>query len=246
LSGVARTTLAVFQHEAATGLGRLGDLLRGLGVAYDLVWTTDAYLPDPQDYDGVLALGGSLGANDSRLQPARRWIREAVGSEIPYLGICLGGQLLASALGAHVGRGGAEVGMHSIFVTDAGGHDHLFRGLPRRVDVFGFHGDSFALPRGAVPLAGSLASTYQAFRYGASAYGLQFHPEVRAVDLGRWRHVRGYRQLLGESGREWSDLTAELGAAAGTLDELAAHLLERWVSVIADVSEARSHPTVAA
>jgi len=240
------TTIAVLQHEPATGLGRFADVLARLGVCHEVVWTTHRPLPDLRDFDGVLVLGGSFTVRDLRLRPAQRWIRDAVDNDVPYLGICLGGQLLARALGARVERGGAEVGVHSVFLTEAAGRDPLFRGLPRRLDVFGFHGEAFALPRGAVPLAGSLACTYQAFRYGESAYGLQFHAEVRAGELARWRHVGGYRRLLTESGREWSDLTSELDVAAGTLDELAGHLLERWVSVIADVSALRPHAAVSA
>jgi GMP synthase (glutamine-hydrolysing) len=239
-------TLAVLQHEPATGLGRFADVLAGLGVGHEVVWTTHQPLPDLRDFDGVLVLGGSLAASDLRLRPARRWIRDAVGSDVPYLGICLGGQLLASALGARVRRGGSEVGVHSIFLTEAGGRDALFRGLPRRLDVFGFHGDGFALPPGGVPLAGSLACTYQAFRYGATAYGLQFHPEIRAGDLARWRHVASYRRLLAENGREWDEVTSELEAATGTLDELAEHLLERWIHVIRAGTATQIHTAVPA
>jgi GMP synthase (glutamine-hydrolysing) len=224
--------LAVLQHEPATGLGRFADLLARFGVGHEVVWTTHRPLPDLQDYDGVLVLGGSLAASDPRLRLARRWIRDAVSTGVPYLGLCLGGQLLASALGAHVRRGRAEVGIHGIFLTEAGGRDPLFHGLPRRLDVFGFHGDGFALPRGGVPLAGSLACSYQAFRYGAVAYGLQFHPEIRAGDLARWRNVASYRCLLAESGREWDDVTSELEAATGALDGLAVHLLERWLALV--------------
>lgn len=223
--------LAVLQHEPATGLGRFADLFARLGVGHEVVWTTHRPLPDLRDYDGVLVLGGSLVAGDPRLRLARHWIRDAVSIGVPYLGICLGGQLLASALGAHVRRGRPEVGIHDIFLTEAGGLDPLFRGLPHRLDVFGFHGDGFALPRGGVPLAGSLACTYQAFRYGA-AYGLQFHPEIRAGDLARWRKVASYRRLLADSGREWDEVTSELEAATGALDGLAVHLLERWLDVI--------------
>jgi GMP synthase (glutamine-hydrolysing) len=239
------TTIAVLQHEPATGLGRFADVLARLGVCHEIVWTTHRPLPDLRDFDGAFVLGGSLAVRDLRLQPARRWIRDAVDNHVPYLGVCLGGQLLASALGARVRRGGAEVGVHSIFLTEAAGCDPLFRGLPRRLDVFGFHGEAFALPRGAVPLAGSPACTYQAFRYGASAYGLQFHPEVRARDLDRWRHVACYRRLLAESGREWSELTSEL-EAAGTLDDLAADLLEHWVHLVRADTAAQARTAVPA
>jgi GMP synthase-like glutamine amidotransferase len=224
--------LAVLRHEDSTGLGRLGDQFERHGVDHDVIWTTRGRLPEPYEFDGAVVLGGSISANDAALAPARAWVREAVLNGVPYLGVCLGGQLLASALGARVRSGSAEVGIHDIFLTDAAGRDPLFSGLPRRLEVFGFHGESFALPRGAVPLAGSLACTFQAFRYAGRAYGLQFHPEVRAADLTRWREASGYRDLVARSGRSLADLHGELDAAAAELDRLTAHLCERWLTLV--------------
>lgn len=231
--------LAVLQHELETGLGRFADLLDDLAVDVELVPATRGALPDPLTFDAALVLGGSLGADDATLLPARRWIRNAILSDLPYLGVCLGGQLLASALGECVRRGGAEAGVHSIFLTDAAEHDLLFGGLPRRLDVFGWHGDSFDLPRGAVPLAGSLACTYQAFRHGSAAYALQFHPEVRPSDVAAWRDLPGYRRLLERSGRDWDDIVHELALAAVALDDLAERLLERWLWLVAGLGALR-------
>ena len=227
--------LAVLQHQPETGLGRFGDLLAGSGVEYEIV-STRKRLPDPLVFDAALCLGGSLAAADASLLPTRRWIRNAVLSGLPYLGVCLGGQLLASALGAPVTPGGAETGVHTVFLTRAAAYDPLFRGLPRRLDVFCWHGDSFGLPQDAVPLVGSLACTFQAFRYVAAAYALQFHPEVRPEDVVCWRDVPGYRQLLDESGREWEDIVDELARASAALDALAAHLLQRWLQLVDGVA----------
>ena len=236
--------LAVLQHEPETGLGRFADILGNFAVDYEVLDTTRGTLPDPLAFDGALVLGGSLAAGDATLFPARRWIRDTALSGLPYLGVCLGGQLLASALGARVRPGGAEAGMHSVFLTDAARHDVLFEGLARRFDVFGWHGDSFDLPRGAVPLAGSLACTYQAFRYDDTAYALQFHSEVRPHDLAAWRGLPSYRRLLEESTRDWADVELELSQAAAALDDLAAHLLERWLGVVVGVASPRARRPV--
>jgi GMP synthase-like glutamine amidotransferase len=239
-------TLAVLQHETATGLGRLARSLDTSGVAYEVLPTLGRALPEPRLYDGVVALGGSLSARDVRLAAARDWIRDAALSDVPYLGICLGGQLLAGALGAQVLRSRREVGVHNVYLTDAAARDPLFGNLPRRLEVFGFHGESFALPQGATPLAGSVACTYQAFRYGAFAYALQFHPEVRPGDVVRWSDVPGYQNLVSAEGRGWAEIVAELEAVEPALDRLAATLLERWLAVAAGAAAFRTHAPVPA
>jgi GMP synthase (glutamine-hydrolysing) len=149
------------------GPGTFAALLDEARVGYQVVETFRGRLPDHAAFDGAIALGGSLSALDPPLLETRRWIRNGVLSGLPFLGICLGGQLLASALGAAVERQARpEVGVHDIYLTDAGRRDPLFSGLPGRLEVFGWHEASFDLPRGTVPLAGSIACTYQAFRFG--------------------------------------------------------------------------------
>jgi len=222
--------IAVLQHEAATGLGAFAGALSDLGVECETLETTGgAALPDPAGFAGAIALGGSLGANDPSLGEARRWIRNAVLCDVPFLGICLGAQLMARALGGSVEPGHRpEVGVHDLFMTDAARHDPLFAGLPRRLQVFGWHEDSFTPPRQALPLAGSIAYANQAFRWGATAYGLQFHVEVRPDDLRRWAHVPAYMRLLEAVGCDWNALADALRAATPALDEVAHTLIERW------------------
>jgi GMP synthase (glutamine-hydrolysing) len=223
--------LAVLQHEPETGLGRFENLLDAAGVVYDVVSSTREPLPEAAALDGVIVLGGSLEPHDATLLPVKQWIARTVAADLPYLGVCLGGELLADACGAPVRRT-REVGVHDVFLTDAARFDPLFCDLPGRFQVFGWHAYGFGLPRGAIPLAGSLACTYQAFRF-RSAYGLQFHPEVRVDDLERWRQLPANRRLLAASGREWSDVVEELRRAELGLEQLAAKLLERWLALVA-------------
>jgi GMP synthase-like glutamine amidotransferase len=225
--------LAVLEHEPETGLGAFAAQLERAGIDYRVLRTTAGELPDFGRFHGAIALGGSLGVDDARLIEVRSWIRTAVHSGLPFLGVCLGGQLLAAALGAGVAGGRPEVGLHDVFLTDAAERDVLFAGLPRRLEVFGWHEDSFGLPHGAVPLAGSIRCTYQAFRFGAVAYGLQFHPEVRVDDLARWRSVAGYRDLAERTGIDVDAVAAALRGATPALDVLAEQLLERWLYLVA-------------
>ena len=232
--------IAVLQHEDETPLAAFAPLLDAAHVRFELVRTTRDALPDHARFDGAIVLGGSLSAADPRLLETRRWIRDAVLTRMPFLGVCLGAQLLASALGAAVERGRAEAGLHDVYLTDAAGRDPLFAGLPRRLEVFGWHEDSFDLPRGAVPLAGSIACTYEAFRFGAGAYGLQFHPEVRAEHVACWREVPGYRALAEGTRTDFDELASELRQATHHLDALARLLLRRWLQLVSRTQLASS------
>lgn len=231
-----RLHIAVLAHERETGLGAFAAQLEAPDVSYDVVCTTAEALPNCRAFDGAVALGGSLSVHDARLLAAHDWVREAVLEGLPFLGVCLGGQLLASALGARVKRGRPEVGIHDIYLTDAAESDPLFGGLPARLPVLGWHEDTFDLPRGAVPLAGSIRCTYQAFRFGPAAYGLQFHPEVRVEELARWRRVAAYRQLASRTGSDLERLTVALARATPALDALAEQLLRRWLHLVAGVA----------
>jgi GMP synthase (glutamine-hydrolysing) len=180
-------TVIVLRHEPAVSIGALDGVLAAAGlrqfdlfqsVPHDLPWNRAA---------GLVILGGTMSANDGDRFPfllaELDWIREAVRRNVPLLGICLGAQLLAKALGAAVYRNAqAEIGWHQVELLPTAAEDRLFRGRSVRETVFHWHGDTFDLPPGAVHLARSLLCPQQAFRYGATAYGLQFHVEM-APDL---------------------------------------------------------------
>lgn len=229
--------IIVLQHEPETGLGAFAALLDQAHVDYQIFETLRVPLPDPGAFDGAIALGGSLGAYDPRLLETRRWIRNGVLRGLPFLGVCLGGQLLANALGAPVERQAQpELGVHDVYLTDAAHRDPLFAGLPGRLPVFGWHEDRFGLPPGAIPLGGSIACTYEAFRFDVAAYGLQFHPEVRPGDLASWACVPGYRRLLDAVDVTPDDLVSEVARVASELDKLARQLLGRWLRLASQVA----------
>jgi GMP synthase (glutamine-hydrolysing) len=145
-------------------------------------------LPAHEEVDGVVAMGGPMGADDLREHPGlaaeRDWLAEAVERQIPVLGICLGAQLLARALGAEVRAGERpEIGFAHVDVHDPG--DPLIGALAPRADVLHWHGDVFDLPRGARSLASSALTEHQAFRVG-NAWGILFHPEADAALVESW------------------------------------------------------------
>jgi GMP synthase-like glutamine amidotransferase len=240
----ARLRLAVLRHEPETGLGAFAAVLGRLGVAYDVLSTHEP-LPAVVEYDGTIVLGGSLDI-DHVLPDARRWLGDSVRRGLPCFAVCLGAQLLADALGARIFQGQPELGVHDIYLLDAARHDPLFADLPDRIKVFSFHEHSFDLAPDAIPLAGSLHCAHHAFRFGVAAYGFQFHPEVRAEDLGRWSTVPGYRRLLTENDGDWNGLTAAVAQVTPELDRFANELLRRWLHLAAAIKTLRERPLLAA
>lgn len=151
----------------------------------------DGELPPVAGMKALIVLGGAMGANDDSSYPfltgLKELIRTVVAAGIPYLGVCLGGQLLAAALGAQVvSNRWEEIGNFTAFLTDEGGRDPLFTGIPPEFPAFQWHHDSFDIPEGGVLLASSPACPHQAFRVGTSAWGIQFHPEVTEDIIRCW------------------------------------------------------------
>jgi GMP synthase (glutamine-hydrolysing) len=173
------------QHTPVETLGTLGDALRAAGVPHEYVRTQEGE-PVPESAEGLgglVVLGGPMGVYETdshpHLKDEIRLIRDALELEVPILGVCLGSQLLARALGAEVGPTGAkELGWGEVKTTDEAFYDPLFGALGGSFTAFHWHGDAFGLPEGAILLASSGPTPVQAFRFGEKAYGLLFHLEV--------------------------------------------------------------------
>ena len=227
----------VLQHIACEPPGVYEDVMLEAGVELVRVEVDEGEaLPPLGDVDGIVAMGGPMSVNDEErlpwLRDEKRLIAGAVEAGVPFFGACLGVQLLAASLGARVYPGSApEVGLMPVTLTDAAAEDPLFAGLPRELPTFQWHGDTFDLPPGAVLLASSPAFENQAFRYGPTAYGVQFHLEVSAHLLAEWGEVPEYaaalERVLGPGAR--ARLLEEFAPAAETLGTLARTVFTRWL-----------------
>lgn len=201
----------VLQHIACEHPGVFADVMRERGAeAVPVEVDAGEPLPDWREFDAALVMGGPMGAGDDADHPwlsaERDLIREAVEAGKPFLGVCLGVQLLATALGAPVyAAEPAEVGLLEVELTPEGRADPLFAGLDDRFVSLQWHGDTFDLPEGSVRLASSPPIPNQAFRFGERAYGVQFHLEVTGEMAVDWRSIPAYRKSL----------AATLGDAAG-------------------------------
>jgi GMP synthase (glutamine-hydrolysing) len=185
----------VIEHGSSDPVGRLGDWLRAEGLELD-VHDAGAGASVPADlagFAGLVVMGGSMGANDDVAAPwlpaVRALLRAAVADEVPTLGVCLGGQLLAAANGGRVQPSAEEqeFGPQLIAKRTSAATDPLFAALPITPDVIQWHFDAItALPPGAIQLASSPGCEQQAFRLGRVAWGVQFHIETTPEQVREW------------------------------------------------------------
>jgi GMP synthase-like glutamine amidotransferase len=183
--------LLAFRHVPFEGAGLLEHALSARGFALDYVdlYLAGTRLPETQGAGGLIFLGGPMSVNDDLpyLRTEMELIREAIARSQPVLGICLGAQLIARAMGAKVGRNPQkEIGWFPVRLTAAGAADPFFAGTNRTQTVFHWHSETFDLPAGSVLLASSDACRNQAFRLGDTVYGLQFHLEVTPEMIADW------------------------------------------------------------
>ncbi len=188
--------LLVFQHVSFEILGTLHPLLksRGFRLRYANFGRHPHAQPTLARRSGLVVLGGPMNVDDLERHPHLAievdLIRQAMAQGLPVLGICLGAQLIAKALGAPVAANGAkEIGWCDVSPLPAARDDPLFRDFGEAEKIFQWHSDAFELPDGAVPLATSRTCRYQAFRYGSNVYGFQFHLEVDEPLIERWLTV---------------------------------------------------------
>jgi len=188
----------------------------------------------------IVAMGGPMGVYETDehpwIAPELQFIAAAVGAGVPFLGICLGAQLLAAALGGEVFRGvDPEVGVGRVDLVAEATGDPVLGGLPPNFPVLQWHSDTFTLPPDSVLLASSELYVNQAFRMG-SAYGLQFHVEADWELASQWLAIPEYRQsieaALGPDGPD--RLAADLPAFETEITCVADHVVESWLTAFVD------------
>jgi GMP synthase-like glutamine amidotransferase len=225
----------VLQHAPFEGPGSIADLLRARGATLQ---TCHVYLEPAlpcRAWDLIVVMGGPMNVDEDARLPwltrEKAFLTGCIESGVPLLGICLGGQLLARCLGAEVTRNPErEIGWFDITRTAEAASHPLGRHWPDRCEVFHWHGDTFALPPGAVLLASSAACRHQAFAYGDRILGLQFHPELTEASSEELRC--GCFQDLAEPGR-WVQDQATLAATPerfARLRRTMETLLDPWLT----------------
>jgi len=231
LKGVFSVKVLAIRHVEIEDLGMMEDIFREKNWSFEYLDTPKGEkLERPlEEYSLVVLLGGYMGAYEEEKYPFLKYefqlIEEALKKEIPFLGICLGSQMLAKVLGASVYRGknGEEIGW---FFVKKVSDDRFFGEFPDRLLVFQWHGDTFDLPRGATRVFTSEKYENQGFVY-EKAVGLQFHIEVGARTMKRW--IEAYKSELEEKKIDPGVLLETAEREEKVLKGLLRSLLERMV-----------------
>lgn len=231
----------VIRHVAFEDLGTLHEALNEAGyrVQYFDAGVDDLAALNKDTADLLVVLGGPIGVYEEADYPfindEIELLQSRLQNDKPTLGICLGAQLMARALGAQVYPGGRkEIGWSPITLTAAGTAGPL-RHL-HTIDVLHWHGDTFDMPPGARHLASSQIYPHQAFAWGATGLALQFHPEVAARGLERW-FIGHACELAGVEGLSVSELRRQTAAKAPALTTAARALWQEWLASIAQPPE---------
>ncbi len=237
-----RRPILVLQHAGCESPGAYEDELIARRLPFVRVLLDEGEeLPDWRAYGAVVVMGGAMGAGEEAqhpwLVPEKRLIAAAVAAGLPYLGVCLGAQLLAASLGARVSVARqAELGVLSVQLTPAAAEDPVFAGLPAAFETLQWHRETYELPAGAVQLARSQDCEQQAFALGR-AYGVQFHLEVDARMMGAWIDVPEYaaelRELAGDDAP--AAMLAEVQRVERASVPIARELFARWLERVVGV-----------
>lgn len=232
--------ILVFQHVAAEPLGTLDPLIRRRG--HRIRFVNFERHPDAQPrvekYDGLVILGGPMNVDQADRYPhistEARAVEKALKLDKPVLGICLGAQILAHALGSRVyASEQAEIGWYPLTPTPAATSDPVLAPLPAQQPMFQWHSCTFDLPDGGELLATGHHCVNQAFRYGQSGYGFQFHMEMDRALVRRWLSLPHYRDDLTRNGEfAAEEIEAATDAHIDGLQRLAQPVFNRFLDLI--------------
>lgn len=235
---MARTVVAI-RHVAFEDLGSFAPALRrrGYAVSYREAGVDGLDTPAVDAADLLVVLGGPVGAYEEGHYPfladELRLLERRLRAGRATLGICLGAQLVARALGARVYPGPAkEIGFAPVALTPEGLASPLAPLTEAGAAVLHWHGDTFDLPAGAVRLASTPATANQAFAVGRAVLGLQFHPEATLHGFEHW--LVGHAAELAAAGVEPGDLRAQAARHAPALEARAARMLDAWLNGLPD------------
>ena len=229
--------ILVLQHAVVEHPGIFRFFLARDNHTYDTVELDQgAALPALDSYDALWVMGGPMDvwqeAEHPWLKAEKALIKDAVQTRnMPFLGLCLGHQLLAEALGGHVGKSNVpEVGVMDVSLTAAGTAATIFAKLPQRFGCLQWHSaEVITMPVGAICLAASAACAVQAMQWGAQAFSAQFHIEIEPDTVLNWAEIPEYAVALGAGGVE--RMGADAAVHMAVFNQMAEQLYTNWMAI---------------
>ena len=229
--------ILVLQHAVVEHPGIFRSFLARDDHTYDAVELDQgAALPALDGYDALWVMGGPMDvwqeAEHPWLRAEKALIKDAVQTRnMPFLGLCLGHQLLAEALGGHVGKSNVpEVGVMDVSLTAAGTAATIFAKLPQRFGCLQWHSaEVITMPVGAICLAASAACAVQAMQWGAQAFSAQFHIEIEPDTVLNWAEIPEYAVALGAGGAE--RMGADAAVHMAVFNQMAEQLYTNWMAI---------------
>ncbi len=222
-------------HSATEEAGLVAQVLKSQGIRFKPVhlYHGEGLPRDTSDLEGLVVMGGPMNVDDVAefpfLLPEVQLIEKVLSGNKPILGVCLGSQLIAKALGGRVYPGKQkELGWAPIHRTAAGTKDPLFSNLPDKSIVLHWHGDTFDLPKGAVHLAKSARFENQAFKWGEGVYALQFHLEATPAMVQEWCQSKDGAREIAAAGVEPAQILLHTPAAYNRLEPHALEFLSDY------------------
>lgn len=233
--------ILVFQHLDIEHPGVFRDFFKEDGIAWDIVELDQSeQIPELNNYDALWVMGGPMDVWQENEYPwliqEKAAIKKAVTElNMPYLGICLGHQLLVASLGGEVALGESEVGVMPVQLTETGRNSELFNELPSELETLQWHSAEVkTLPEGFVSLAYSNKCQHQALAYGNNAFSTQFHVEITKDTVPEWNAITEYNQalknVLGENGAEAFEQEVDLKIES--FNQNARKFYENWKSLV--------------
>jgi GMP synthase (glutamine-hydrolysing) len=234
---VPTPSVLVLQHAGPEGPGTIAQELAARAIAMRVVrsYAGEMVPKDLGNAHGLVVMGGPMGVYEVDRHPflrdEMRLIERTIREDRPVLGVCLGSQLIASALGAEVTRGEQkEIGWYPIKLTDRALEDPLWKGVESSFVALHWHGDVFSLPSGATALASSALTPYQAFRYGKAVYGVLFHMEMTEAIVAAMVHE--FTGELTEAGLSGEAILRGGREHLPALEQRGRRVFDGWASLV--------------
>lgn len=226
--------ITIFRHTASEGAGYFGDFLSQHQIPFRIIKLDQGEaVPDSlTDTSALVFMGGPMSVNDDLdwIEPELELIRQAIASDMPVLGHCLGGQLISKALGGTIGANPVkELGWQPVQKLNNNQANNWLDGLPNSFDAFHWHGESFTIPEGATNILASQHCTNQAFVIG-NTLAMQCHVEMTAEMVINWAKIHADDIATAtDTIQNYDQLTTDLESNISTLQAHADQLYRRWL-----------------